>query len=309
MPKFPIINSSDKARSCKPTFIYALVDPTTSECRYVGKTINLEKRYGDHKYTKYKTKVSCWARSLKPLKPELAILEIVPPGGDWVEAEQFWIAYMKGLGARLCNHSDGGEGNLGLEHRADSKAKISASLMGNQHLLNHQVTEETRAKLSEAGKLRKHTEEGKLKIALANTGVVFTEERLRKMSESQLGHKRSNESIEKQKETVRNRTEEEKAITSAKITKALTGGKRTDETRAKMSASAKALPPKSTETCAKISASKKDKPVSEETKAKISLATKGKPKSEATVAKMRKPKSAEHKQKLSEATKRWWLCN
>lgn len=91
-------------------FIYALVDPRTQECRYVGKTNNTAKRLIDHTKdikVNHKTK---WVKSLLAagVTPELVVLEEV--GAAWQDAECFWIAYMRSIGARLVNGTHGGEG-------------------------------------------------------------------------------------------------------------------------------------------------------------------------------------------------------
>jgi hypothetical protein len=54
----------------------------------------------------------CWFRSLqaKGLKPEIFEIEAVPEGESWQEAERFWIAYFRSLGANLVNETPGGDG-------------------------------------------------------------------------------------------------------------------------------------------------------------------------------------------------------
>lgn len=93
--------------------IYALIDPATQQCRYVGKSKNLRARYYDHLYNPQGTRKSRWiGRLLKQgLKPEVVVLEEVA-ASEWPEHEQFWIAYMKALGANLTNTTVGGEGGV-----------------------------------------------------------------------------------------------------------------------------------------------------------------------------------------------------
>lgn len=57
------------------------------------------------------------------LAPEIIVIEEVPPGGDWVEAEQFWIGYFRMIGADLCNHTIGGEGQTGYKQPPEMIAK------------------------------------------------------------------------------------------------------------------------------------------------------------------------------------------
>ena len=128
--------------SDRPTTIYALCDPTTNEVRYIGKSTNVRKRLVSHcSDTKRKNNYCTnWVRSLKPLKP--VILELEVTNQDWVEAEQFWISYFKWLGARLTNHTTGGEGAFGITHVTSeiTKAKISKALMGNKNGMGNKNT-------------------------------------------------------------------------------------------------------------------------------------------------------------------------
>src|SRR6185369_1307504 len=96
------------------TIIYGLVDPRSDQLRYVGKTVReARRRLGQHVWQArnegHKRHVLAWLDGLETagLRPEIVELERVSPGGDWEEAEQFWIAYFRFLGANLCNHTDG----------------------------------------------------------------------------------------------------------------------------------------------------------------------------------------------------------
>lgn len=92
-------------------YIYALCDPETQEVRYIGKTVSLDLRMKNHRNDKTHTRKARWLRSLaaKGLEPEVTLLADVPDA-EWQEAEQYWIAHFRKLGADLTNHTDGGEG-------------------------------------------------------------------------------------------------------------------------------------------------------------------------------------------------------
>lgn len=103
--------------------IYALIDPTTQQCRYVGKSRDLRARYTYHLWERQRTYKARWVAGLiaKGVKPEMVVLEEVP-AADWPEHEQFWVAYFKFLGARLTNSTAGGEGGV---FTAEIRAKLS----------------------------------------------------------------------------------------------------------------------------------------------------------------------------------------
>jgi hypothetical protein len=125
----------------KPTFIYGLVDPRTKELRYIGKTVlSPDRRLSTHLWRAEaqpeKRHSMAWLLGLKRagIRPEVFVIEEIAPGIDWVEAEQFWIAYFRMIGADLCNHTVGGEGVPGLKRSAASIAKMMKSLpRGERH--------------------------------------------------------------------------------------------------------------------------------------------------------------------------------
>lgn len=112
-----------------PTSIYGLVDPRTNELRYVGKTIQpLNDRLRIHLYDArrgLKRYVCNWIRQVlrDGLEPEIFEIESVQE--DWIEQEQFWIAYFRYIGARLTNGTIGGEGTPGRKASAETLAKMS----------------------------------------------------------------------------------------------------------------------------------------------------------------------------------------
>ena len=142
-------------------------------------------------------------------------------------------------------------------------------------------TEETKKKLSEAGKGRQHTEETKKKMSEAKKGKSFSEEHRKKLSENNIWNdkKRCEEARKKISEANKGRTLSDE--TKKKISESQKGennpnyGKhRTEETRIKISKSHKGKT-LSEETKQKISESQKGKTLSEETKKKISESQKG----------------------------------
>ena len=96
----------------KVVYIYALVDPRDERIRYIGKTVNLEKRYEQHVY---------WLNGSNPrkenlisgllkrgMKPIISVIEECDHS-NWQEREKYWIAYYRELLPDLTNISDGGD--------------------------------------------------------------------------------------------------------------------------------------------------------------------------------------------------------
>lgn len=112
--------------------IYGLVDPSTEELRYVGRSSS-----GLKEPKRYLKEVDCPVRHIerwvnKSLKegvvPEIIILEELAPSKDVNDAlnvsEIKWIKHYKDLGYNLTNLTDGGFGALGCIFSEKRKRKI-----------------------------------------------------------------------------------------------------------------------------------------------------------------------------------------
>lgn len=136
------------------SFIYLLDDPTDiSLTCYIGKSNAPNKRFSQHissNALKKNTLKAHWISAMisRGIKPRMTIIEETD---NWIEAEQFYIAYYKFIGMHLCNSTSGGNGwekRSGMPCSPETKAKISASKKGTK------TSMETRAKMSIAKKLR-----------------------------------------------------------------------------------------------------------------------------------------------------------
>jgi hypothetical protein len=95
------------------TFIYELIDPTTSETRYIGKSNNPQNRFLEHYLFSNEsyTHKNNWINKLKSqgIRPQLKILDEVDLD-EWRFWEKFYIALYKSWGFNLLNYTGGGDG-------------------------------------------------------------------------------------------------------------------------------------------------------------------------------------------------------
>ena len=133
--------------------IYGLMGDD-DEIRYVGQTVNTERRLKGHvKLSRagYRSHLYNWIRSL-PHSPRLKVLSVVPDCcGN--RAEVACIALFKALGLRLTNATDGGEGTRGHKHSDEYRENMRGRV----------VTAETRARQSAVRKGRTMSPENREK--------------------------------------------------------------------------------------------------------------------------------------------------
>lgn len=159
--------------SMKPVSIYTLSHPITGEVRYVGKTKNPSNRRSGHvcgakRGLKYAS--AAWIRTLLAagLAPDFKIVEEVPPGQPWQNREKAWIAEYKMQGARLLNHTEGGDGIEGASE--ETRLKIGAASRGRKH------SQESRQQMSESRTGRKMPPGYSEKLAARNRGRTLSDE-------------------------------------------------------------------------------------------------------------------------------------
>lgn len=123
-------------------YIYTLSNPTTNEVRYVGKTINIKRRYKQHLYDKRQTShKSSWITSLKliNLKPILRVIEECT-NDNWEDRERFWITQFD----NLTNIKTGGNGGDDYKRTLTSES-IEKIRTANKNKI---VSDEQKAKIS-----------------------------------------------------------------------------------------------------------------------------------------------------------------
>lgn len=179
--------------------IYALVDPKTKLCRYVGKTkgtsrARLKAHISDARRNSVVPRFR-WISKLsrEGMQPEVIEIETVGDS-EWQEAEQFWICYMRSIGCPLLNATDGGDGLHGFTHSEETKRKMSEA--GFRTNADPQIkasrgdgvrrafaSPEARERLSESLRISHSRESVKIKLRAASKAQAATaefKERIRK---------------------------------------------------------------------------------------------------------------------------------
>jgi len=153
----------------KKVYIYGLIDPSTNQLRYVGKTVDINRRYRRHINERFihDSHKDRWIRKLidNNLKPEIIILDIVSEV-DWKFWEIHYISYFKHIGCNLTNGTNGGDqppSTKGRRHLIESRIKMSNSKKGKPipWLNGRKRSEEHKKKLSESLKGRSSPNKGK----------------------------------------------------------------------------------------------------------------------------------------------------
>src|ERR1051325_6630755 len=134
------------------TIIYMLIDPESSQARYVGKTKDAKERLRCHIkdcQRGYIIHRDHWLRSIvsKGLHPIMEELESFDGDcdGEWQEAERFWISYLRSVGCRLVNTESGGDGPHKMSD--ETKRKLSSLFTGRRR---GPMSPDTKLKLSAA---------------------------------------------------------------------------------------------------------------------------------------------------------------
>ena len=137
----------------KIVYIYSLKDPRDYQIKYIGKTVDIDRRRKEHNqiHRNKKSKKNSWIIHLikNGMQPVMEVLEECKEL-EWIDREKYWIMYYKKLGFNLKNMTLGGESNNGYVFTPEDRLKQSES-----QKLRHKTTPfsmETREKLSKKAK-------------------------------------------------------------------------------------------------------------------------------------------------------------
>ena len=151
-------------------FIYTLQDPSTSQVRYVGQTVDPEKRYNLHLFHsrqgRARTHKEKWINSLleQGIKPAI---EIVWEGKlDQLDKKEIeFIALFKSFGANLTNTTQGGKSTRGRKCSEETKQKFRELFKGKR--LRPPITDAEKRATSIRSRGKRASPETRHKISIA----------------------------------------------------------------------------------------------------------------------------------------------
>lgn len=158
--------------------IYVLIDPRTSQVRYVGKSFSGLRRPQRHwrrcELVKDLTYKGNWIRELvaEGLVPTVEIVEEFPTAEPLDAAEVRWINHHRAAGAPLTNLAEGGRSG-GHPHTEESKRRIGAGNKGK--CKGRTLTEDHKNKIAQAAVGRTLPEEWRQAISAGNKGKPKSE--------------------------------------------------------------------------------------------------------------------------------------
>lgn len=227
-------------------YIYTLSDPITKQIRYVGKSVNPNRRYHAHLSLSRMADShrSRWIYGLlqNGLYPIITIVDTVEDYEDWREIERSWVRFGRMMLWPLTNETEGGDGVVptpeirskmrlaklsrpsplkGIERPPSVRQKISDSLLGhtpwNKGRVSPNSIRQQKIQRNSARELlglshRQHLPDTVDKLRLASTGIIPSEETRRKLSIAGRGKKRTEETRRKISAAVKKVWQKRKAV-------------------------------------------------------------------------------------------------
>jgi group I intron endonuclease len=150
--------------------IYKLIDPITSQVRYIGLTFNtLNQRLKSHRSENSKSHKTYWIKSLEQrgFKPKIELIESgIESYESACEREIYWISKFREDGFDLTNSTNGGDKNKKMSD--ETRLKMSKSQKERHKTYKMIFTDEIRMKISESTKLRMSNPEEIKKLKVSN---------------------------------------------------------------------------------------------------------------------------------------------
>ena len=182
----------------KSYFIYGLWCPILKRIRYIGISIDPNRRFKQHLSISFRNKninyTTNWINFLidKKLKPRMIIIEITNKK-NWKTKEKYWIDYFKKAGNILTNHTNGGNGSPGRILSDLTKRKISQTTQGripwNKNKKGYSFSDQAKINISNGHKGLKKSKSHCENLSNALKGKKKSKESIMKMANSKRGKK------------------------------------------------------------------------------------------------------------------------
>ena len=223
--------------------VYRILNTINGKC-YIGSSVNIKKRWYEHKRTlrKYESEnvklQNAWSKYGEPAFKFIIVEVVDGTKEDLYKKEQFYIDKFNSVRCGY-NVSPAAGSNAGYKHSDEAKEKMSKIRTGRK---GKACSDETKAKISKANKGRKCTDETRDKLSKANIGRKCSDETRAKLvaaSAARKGVPRSEEVKLKISQANKGKIHTEKS--RANMSKGQKDRKVNPETRAKTSALMSAL--------------------------------------------------------------------
>lgn len=168
--------------------VYALSSSEDGEIRYIGQTkLTISRRVSGHisNSLREKTHKARWIQSVITAGHTIESTILVEDA-EWCVDEMRLIQVHRVNGTRLTNATDGGEGMINPS--AETREKISVSLLGNSHALGHRHSQETRLSIAGSHTGMKRSTEQRAKMSVAQKGKTVSPETREKIRNSAMGN-------------------------------------------------------------------------------------------------------------------------
>lgn len=196
--------------------VYSLSSTRDNEIRYIGQTArSLKQRLSQHKSYAVKMRQTAVHKWIAREMADGFALQItaLTERAVWNETEIALIAQYRANGARLLNHTDGGEGTVGLRLVGRKRPDLAERNRKLKGMPGRKHTEEAKAKMSEIHTGKKcpwniernkaraglpghpHTKEFKEALAQRSRGLTVSDETRAKISAANSGRKLTEQQI------------------------------------------------------------------------------------------------------------------
>ena len=166
----------------KVSGIYCAIHRKTGKC-YVGSSVNIHRRYGDHIHEAKRGSRNCFHKALINLGLDAFDFEILElcKKDKLLDRERFYIVLLNSASIHGFNIRSKPIANYGVQISDSTRERMRQNRIGKTH------SSEARSKIGDANRSRVFTPEIRDKIGNSSKGRVHSDETKRKISEATKG--------------------------------------------------------------------------------------------------------------------------